>query len=233
MRPGLVLNGTGRRLVVRLVLLTADPDTGILHRLVGVVHHVHDLTGGAGGHQRPQSALAHQGPAALAVADESDHVDSRFGELGEGELLVDAPQGGLGKGDRLLEVGHQAVEVDVGIGRALVFAIEVAGVDLEHLHQQRRHVLDVQLQLHRLVGLEVGLVGEGEIDVDAFLELAESFRRQLRRPLLGIAQSQGDLGLGEELTQVCLVDKGLELARRIGGDEEVFQVAAPAARRCE
>ena len=45
------------------------------------------------------------------------------------------------------------------------------GVDLVHLHEQRRRVLHEQFEFDRLVGRQLGLVREREVDVDAILQL--------------------------------------------------------------
>ena len=97
----------------------------------------------------------------------------------------------------MLGVGHQAVEVDVGVHLLLVQPVEIERVDREDLDQQAGHILDEQVQPDRFVGGKVGLVRGGKVDVDPVLELAKQLRRHLRRPLLRIAQIVDDLDLGE------------------------------------
>src|SRR5207302_1509673 len=114
---------------------------------------------------------------------------------------------------------------DVGVHVTLVSAIEVERIDLEDLDQQAGDVLDMQIEPHRFLGGEISLVGGREINVDTLLELAEKFRRQLRCPLLGVAQPVDDLGLREQALEVNVIDIGLKLLERIGRSQKVQEVA--------
>ena len=210
--------------LVRLILQAAEPDGSVLDDAVGLIDDRHHLAYPGGGEERPQPPLADERPAALAGADKVDHVDAGPVELGELEAAGNAPQRRFRVGVGLLGVGHQAVEVDVGVHLPLVQPVEIERVDREDLDQQAGHVLDEQLQPDRFAGGEVGLVRGGKVDVDPVLELAKQLRRHLRRPLLGIAQIVDDLDLGEQVPQIHVIDVGLELPGGIGTDQEVLQV---------
>jgi hypothetical protein len=72
----------------------------------------------------------------------------------------------------------------------------------------------------------LGFVGRQEVDIDAVFESGILIGRQLRGPLLGLAQSQFDLRLGEEETQVAIVNKRFELYGRIQVLEEMLEILA-------
>ena len=214
-----------RAVLLGQIFRAAEPDGRVRDRAIALIDDGDDLPRGARGDERPQPALADQRPAALAGADEVDDVHARLVQLRELELASHPPQRRLGVVEREFNVRHQAVEVDVGVDLAFLILVEIGRVDLEDLHDQGRHVLDVQIERHRFVDVEVRLVRGGEVDVDAFLQLREHLRRQIAGPTLRLAQAEFDLRLGEEVFEVLIVDPLLELLGRIGIGQEVLQIA--------
>ncbi len=126
----------------------------------------------------------------------------------------------------LLFVGHEAVEIDIRPDLLEILAIEVLGVDLKDLDNQRVDVLHVDIQSDWVVGTQFGLVRIGEIEVDPVLELLVHFRRKHRVEFFGVPQAVDDLRLGKDLLEILIVD-----VRRVGRivvsvDEEVLQIAS-------
>ena len=135
---GLPLRRVGERhhdvaLVVGRVFPPAKPDRGLGQFAILFIQHREHVTGRGGADQMPQLALADHGPAALAVADEVDHVDARLRQLRELKMPAHAPQRRLRILVGLFLVGHQPIEVDVRVDVRLVLAIEVGRVDLVDL----------------------------------------------------------------------------------------------------
>ena len=89
----------------------------------------------------------------------------------------------------LFGIRHQAVKIYVRVNLALARPIEVGRVDFEYLHQQLRHVLGEQVEFDGFIGTKIGLVGEGEVNVDALFEAREQVRRELGSPDLGVADA--------------------------------------------
>ena len=118
-------------------------ERGLGDLAVVLVEHSEDVSGRANPHQVAQFSLADQGPAAPAVADEVDDVDTRFGQRGELEMPPHPPQRRLLVLVGFFLIGDQPVQVDVGVHFRQVLAIEVLRVDLEHLDNQRADVLDL------------------------------------------------------------------------------------------
>lgn len=130
-----------------------------------------------------------QGPAGLAIAYEVDYVDATMAELGEFEVPASTAQRRfLVMVGRLL-VGHQAVEIDVGADLFEILTVEVLRVDFKDFDEQGLDVLDVQVEGHRFSGGEFGLVGEGKVEIDSFLELLVNGRRHQRNPLFRVSQA--------------------------------------------
>ena len=113
--------------LVGRVLDLPEPHGRVRHRLVCFVDHAHDLAGGARGHDRVQPALADQRPAALAAADEVDHVHAGLDPLRGTSADPSGPavrsstraaERVVVTGNHSLRVRHQTVEVDVGVDLA-------------------------------------------------------------------------------------------------------------------
>ena len=214
-----------------------EPHLRIVHRGVGVVEHA-DLVASRGvGDQGMQPPLADQCPAVLAVTDEIDHIHAGLVGLGYdglarriGQLNGDrcATQRIVRSRNRVLEVGDQTVEVDVGIDLLQVVLVEVDGVDFVHLDQQRRHILGEHFELDRITGQEDRLVGECKVDVHAILDRLESFGGQHGGPFLGIACTECQLHLGQQPVEIRIEDVRLvrldavlfcEVVQKVTADE--------------
>ena len=223
--PGAERHGDRAVVAVGLVLVPGQVDRRVADLAVGVVEDREDVPRRARAGQETQLALSHQRPAGPPVADVLDHVRARLVKFGELERPRHAADRGLGVLDDLLAVGHQAVELDVGVDLAPVGAIVVHRVDLEDLDDQRLDVLDVQAEGDRLFDAEQLLVGEGEVQVHALVEGLE-VARMFGVPLLGIAQAQNGLGFGEHGAEVRVAH--VRLVGRVGllRREEMHQVAA-------
>ena len=92
----------------------------------------------------------------------------------------------------------------IAVSRFQVSAVEVEGIDLESLHQERVDVLDGELELHRFVRLEELLVVCGEIEIYPVLEGVDRNRGQHGVPLFGIAEASRQLGFCEQRLQVIV-----------------------------
>ena len=213
-------------LVIGRVLAAGEPQRGGGQLAVLFVQHREHMTAYRGADQVPQPTLADHGAAALAAADEVDHVNAGLVQFGELEMPPHSPQRRFGVREGRFLIGHQPVQVDVGVHFAQVGAVVVPRVDLEHLDDQRADVLDVQVQADRRFGGEQPLVVERKVEVHAFLQGLVLGGRQQRVPLLAFAQSVHDLRFRELAFQVGVEDERLVgfVVRRV--DKEVLQVAA-------
>ena len=69
---------------------------------------------------------------------------------------------------RLLAIGDEAIEVEVGVELTLLRQEEVEGVDLVDFHKELRRVLDRYLEGHVRSRREELRIGPWKLDVDAF-----------------------------------------------------------------
>ncbi len=136
------------------------------------------------------------------------------------------PQGRFRVVVRLFDVGDQSVEIDIGVNFLVVLAVKIVCIDFIHFDDQRRHVLDVQIDPDRIVNGEILSVSHREIDIDALFQLLKLFRWQPRRPLLCIPKAMHDLRLGKRLLEVGIVNvRGVRLVSHFG-QKEMLQIAA-------
>ena len=136
-----------------------------------------------------------------------------------------AAQRGFFIGVSLLLVGHQAVEVHVGANLGQMLAIIVLGVDLEHLHDQRVDILDIQIQSNRILGPELGLVRVGKINIDPLFQLLVLLRGQHGKQLLVVPQAVDDLHFGKLLFQILIADVRGEYLIVGGIQQKMLQIA--------
>ena len=175
--------------LVRSVLGSLKPDGGLRAVLVVFVDDPELVARRTHFLEHPQVALRNEGPTALPVPDELDDVDATLVQFGEIELPLGAQHGGILVLEDPLPGRGQTVQVDRGVDGLEVSAVEVEGIDLESLHQERVDVLDGELELHRFVRLEELLVVCGEIEIYPVLEGVDRNRGQHGVPLLGISDA--------------------------------------------
>jgi hypothetical protein len=175
-----------RAVLARGVLAAAEPHAGARERRAGFIEHAHGRSGGADPHAVAQAALAEQGPARLAVADQLDHVGARTRAAGE----LDAPT--LAADRRrfaphdLLVAGDHAVEVDRGVDLGAPRQEVRDRVDAEGLDDQLRDVLEVDLEHHRRVRRDARGVAGRQLEVDALAQRGQLRRAEHGGPALGV-----------------------------------------------
>jgi hypothetical protein len=99
---------------------------------------------------------------------------------------------------RLLAVGDEAVEIEVGVELALLRLEEVERVELENLHDELRRVFDDDIERDVIARQELRRVRGGEFDVHAVFERLKLGGRDERGPALRIADAIRDERLGED-----------------------------------
>ena len=159
------------------VLVPAQQNLRVIDLLILLVEHREDLPGRSGANHEFQLSFANQRPAAAAIADEIDNVHARLLQFRELEATTDSVERGVVVSVRGLAVRDQSVEIHVGVHLAQLLRIEVPRVNLEHLHNQRANILDVQIERNRLIRREGRAVGRIEFNLDSLLELLEQFGR--------------------------------------------------------
>ena len=180
-------------------------------------------------------AGADEGAAAAAAADEFDDPGPAFAfEVGEGEFLPCARERAAIEAVRLLAVGDEAVEIEVGVELALLRLEKVERVELENLHDELRRVFDDHIERDVIARQELWGVCGRKFDVHAVFERLKLRGRDERGPALGIADAIRDQRLGEDGLQPGVADvlgpRGEEcwssgVLFRLGG-EEVEEVVA-------
>ena len=120
-----------------------------------------------------QSPLANQGPAAATVANEVNNIHARFTQLWKIKLARHAAQRRFIVGKGLLNIGDQAIQIDVGVDFFQLVTIVVTSVDLKNFHDQCTDVLDVHVQLHGFIWCKLSLVCRGKVDLNPLFQCLE------------------------------------------------------------
>ena len=215
-----------RTVLVGGVLAAGMPQRGGHQLAITFVEHGKDLARGTAACQMTELPLENQCAAALSVADKVDDINSPPLECGKLEVAANSPQWRLVEGMRLLVIGDQAVELDTGAGRLQRVAKVVLRIDFVNLDEQFLDVLDVQIEPYGRVGRVHPLRRIGEIKIDPLLELLVNGRRQHGVPLLGIALTVDDLGLGVQVPQIQIVNQRFVRLVVVLLHKEMGQVAA-------
>ena len=187
-------------------LAPLQPDLRVRKLAVDLIQNHKGVSARRDALQQSEATLLNQRAAAAPVADQLHHVHAPLGKLRKIERPEDAPFGRLGVGHLLLVRRHQPVQIDGQVQRLACLAIVVEGVDFEDLDDQRRHVLDVGANLHRVVQTEsLGVVGR-KLNLHTLFQFTVFRRRQHGGPLLRIADAVEDLAHGENAFQKILAN---------------------------
>ena len=130
---------------VRGIFGAFQPDGGLCPIFVVFVDYPELVASRTHFLENPQVALRDEGTTALSVPDELDDVDATLVQFGEIELPLGSQHGGILVLDDSFPCRRQTVQIDRGVDGLEVSAVEVEGVDLESLHQERVDVLDGEL----------------------------------------------------------------------------------------
>ena len=123
-------------LLVRLVLLAIEPNGGLGTRLVRLIEHAELMASGADLLQQAQGAFANENPTADTVANELDHVNAPFLELGKGKGASDPPHGRLFEINGAFAGGGETVQFDPRVDLLALAQIIIERIDLELLDQK-------------------------------------------------------------------------------------------------
>ena len=217
LRAGLVRerNGDAAEFFIDAEFAALKPRDGVFDVLVLFIEHEDQITCGAGLLQKMPLAGADEGAAAAAAADEFDDPGPAFAfEVREGEFLPRAAKWAAFEGVRLLAVGDEAVEIEVGVELTLLGLEEIERVELENLHDELRRVFDDHIECDVVARQELRRVRGGEFDVHAVFECLKLRGRDERGPALGTADAICDESLGKDGLQPGVADEG-----GVGGEE--------------
>ena len=208
------------------VFPSVHPERSARPRAAVLIEHREFVPRGARLFDCAQLALAYHRPAADPVADELDHIESWVLALREIQGPANPADGGLREPQRLFVRRQEPVQVDGGIEFPHGALVIVEGIDLEYLHQQGFHVLDVEIKRDRRLRAELLGIVEGELQIDPVLEFLIPCRRQHGGPLLRVAEPIDDLGFHEDVAQIVVADHAREGSVIRIVDQEVGQVIA-------
>ena len=209
-RAGLVGEGDeGAALFVTFIAVASEPDGdsgGWFARFIKDGDH---FSPAAGGGEDVESALADDGPAALAASDEfDDPYSAPVFDLGKLEIAGDPALRSLLVVEGTFVVGDQPVEVEVGTDLGAVLEVVIEGVHLKDLHDQGLHVLEVNAEADFVADTEVFRIVGIELDVDPILQGLELAGAQQGGPTLGVTDPVDDLGFGKDRLEPALLEVG-------------------------
>ena len=146
-----------------------------------------------------QAALSDHCAARDAVADELDDVDTRILQRVETERATHTPHRRLRGLHDLLLVGDEAIEIDRRVDVLALLAKVGRRVDAVELHEQHRHVLDVDLDECVGRGVEPLRLRRRKREFDALQEaLVTLWVFEQRIPARHVSLPREQLGLGKD-----------------------------------
>jgi hypothetical protein len=216
-----------RAVVARGVLAAAEPQAGVRERMRR--RSSSTRTVGPAAPTRTavaQAALADQGAARLAVADQLDDVGAGARAAGQGDALADAADRRGVAAEDLLVAGDHAVEVD-------------RGVDLGAARQEvgdgsMRKVLTTSCATFLTstssrpaasAATRVGL-SDGELEVDALAQRGEAGRAEQGGPALGAGGAGEQARGGEQLGEPVGAQHSAKASPSSSVTQEVLEVLA-------
>ena len=138
-------------------------------------------------------------PTAFSRTDEINDIHTVFIHLIEFKALRNLAERAIVESVSLFRICNQPIQIDVGLYLTKLGFVKIKGVDFKNLHQKGRHILNTQLQHHWVCSSKLRLVGIAKINIDAFSQLFEFFRRQLVGPCLYIAQAVFNFGFSKQM----------------------------------
>jgi hypothetical protein len=144
-------------------------------------------------------ALANDGPATLAAANEfDDPYPAPVFDLGKLEITGDAALWGILVFEGAFVVGYQSVKSKVSTDLGAVLKIVIEGVHLKDLHDQGLHVLEMNAEPDVVADAEVLGTAGSKLDVYPVLEGLELVGAQQGGPALGITNPIDNLGFSKD-----------------------------------
>ena len=208
-------------------LTTAIPTHRVLHVLSAFIEHGERKPRRPRPLHEPQRALVDHRAARHAVANELDDVDARLPQRVELECTAHAANRRLRELGDLLLVGNESIEIDRRVDGLALVAQVCGSVDAIQLHEQHRHVLDVDLDRGGCIRREARRLRRRKRQLHAVDDLLVA-RRVLehRVPPRHIAFAAQQLGLGEQALHPICAHEGRPLVERVRGREQLLEARA-------
>ena len=89
-------------------------------------------------------------PTAFSRTDEINDIHTVFIHLIEFKSLRNLAERAIVESVSLFRICNQSIQIDVGLYLTKLGFVKIKGVDFKNLHQKGRHILNTQLQHHRV-----------------------------------------------------------------------------------